>query len=63
MEKEWLPAPLLFPKNPMEIGVWQVTVHGVTKSGTELSNFHFTTSLKFVLKAASADFKKSFVKY
>ena len=26
---------------PMDRGAWQVTVHGVSKSRTQLSNFHF----------------------
>ena len=26
---------------PMDRGAWQATVHGVTKSQTRLSNFHF----------------------
>ena len=26
----------------MDRGVWWVTVHGITKSWTRLSNFHFT---------------------
>ena len=25
----------------MNRGAWEATVHGVTKSGTQLSNFHF----------------------
>ena len=29
-------------ENPMEGGAWQATVHGVTKSGTRLSDFTFT---------------------
>ena len=29
-------------KNPMERGAWRATVHGVTQSGTQLSDFHFT---------------------
>ena len=27
--------------NPMDRGAWQATVHGVTKSQTQLSYFHF----------------------
>ena len=26
---------------PLDRGVWEATVHGVTKSGTQLSDFHF----------------------
>ena len=28
-------------ENPMERGAWWATVHGVTKSWTRLSDFHF----------------------
>ena len=27
-------------ENPMDGGAWQATVHGVTKSQTQLSDFH-----------------------
>ena len=30
-------------KNSMDRGAWQATVHGVAKSRTGLSNFHFTS--------------------
>ena len=29
---------------PMDRGAWQAIVHGVTKSQTQLSDFHFSTS-------------------
>ena len=29
------------PDNPMDRGVWWATVHRVTKSRTQLSNYHF----------------------
>ena len=29
-------------ENSMDRGAWQVTIHGVTKSWTQLSNFSFT---------------------
>ena len=33
-------------ENPMDRGAWwAVTVHGVTKSWTQLSDFHFLTAL------------------
>ena len=32
-------------ENPMDAGAWWPTVHGVTKSRTQLSDFTFTTSL------------------
>ena len=28
-------------ENPMDRGAWQATVHGVSKSWTRLSDFHF----------------------
>ena len=28
-------------ENPMDSGPWQATVHGVPKSWTQLSDFHF----------------------
>ena len=36
--------PLQYPflENPMDRGAWQATVHGVTKSQIQLSNFTFT---------------------
>ena len=30
-------------KNPMDTGAWQATVHGVTKSWTQLSDMHTNT--------------------
>ena len=30
-------------ENPIDRGAWQSTVHGVTKSRTQLSDFHFTS--------------------
>ena len=32
-------------ENPKDRGAWKATVHGVTKSQTQLSNFTFTFSL------------------
>ena len=29
-------------EKPMDTGAWKVIVHGVIKSQTQLSNFHFT---------------------
>ena len=31
-------------ENPKDRGAWQATVHGVSKSRTQLSDFHFTIS-------------------
>ena len=35
--------PLQYPclENPTDRGAWQATVHGITKSLTQLSDFHF----------------------
>ena len=33
-----------FLENSMDIGAWWATVHGVTKSWTQLSHFHFSLS-------------------
>ena len=30
-------------ENPMDRGAWQATVHGVAKSQTQLSHFHFSS--------------------
>ena len=36
-------------ENPMDGGAWWVTVHGIAKSWTRLSNFTFFLSLKWVI--------------
>ena len=37
------PTPVLFClENPMDGGAWQASVHGVSKSPTQLSDFTFT---------------------
>ena len=38
--RKWHPTPVFLTgvKNPMDRGVWQATVHGVTKSRTRLSD-------------------------
>ena len=35
-------------ENPMDRAAWQATVHGITKSQTRLSDFHFHFSLSDV---------------
>ena len=40
-------------ENSMDREVWQDTVHGVTKSLTELSNFHFTFFYIIVISSLS----------
>ena len=41
LRRKWLPTPVfLWLKNPMNRGAWQITVHGVAKSCTDLSTFH-----------------------
>ena len=37
--RKWQPTPVFLPENPMDGGAWQATVHGVTKSQTQLSDF------------------------
>ena len=37
-------------ENSKDRGAWQATVHGVAKSRTPLSNFHFHFSLEIVLR-------------
>ena len=32
--------------NPMDRGAWWATVHGITKSQTRLSDFHFSFALE-----------------
>ena len=38
LERERQLTLVFLPDNPMERGVWQATVHGVTKSQTRLNN-------------------------
>ena len=44
--------PFQYPclENPMDRAAWQVTVHGVTKSQTQLSNSHFLKRRLFIQK-------------
>ena len=44
-------------ENPMDGGAWQATVHGVTKSQTQLSDFTFQKSIYFCF----IDYTKAFV--
>ena len=37
------------PENPMDRGAWWATVHGVSKSQTQLSDFTFTFFLSLLL--------------
>ena len=41
-ERNGYPLQYSFPENPMNRGAWQAAVHGVSKSRTRLSDFHFT---------------------
>ena len=36
-------------ENPMDLGAWQATVHGVAKSSTGLSNFTFTFTVVIIV--------------
>ena len=40
-EEKGLPTPVFWPGEFKDRGAWQATVHGVTKSQTRLSDFHF----------------------
>ena len=40
--RQWHPAPVLLPGNPMDGAASQAAVHGVAKSRARLSNFTFT---------------------
>ena len=39
--RAWQPTPVLLPGEFMDRGAWRATVHGVTESQTQLSDFHF----------------------
>ena len=53
--RKWLPTPAAFLDNTKDRGAWQATVHGITKSQTWLSDFHFT-SLHFPSSLVSKEF-------
>ena len=36
--RKWQPTPLFLPGEFLDRGAWRATVHGVTKSGTRLSD-------------------------
>ena len=42
--REQLRTPVFFLENSMDRGAWQSAVHGVAKSCTQLSDFHFSLS-------------------
>ena len=39
--RKWQPTPVFCLENPMDRGSWRAIVHGITKSRTRLSDFHF----------------------
>ena len=52
LRRKWQPTPVFLPwENPMDGEAWLATVHGVTKSQTQLSDFtlplHFQTLFIF----------------
>ena len=47
-------------ENPMDGGAWWATVHGVTKSQTQLSNFTFTLRFHVLLKPGLENFERYF---
>ena len=48
--RKWQPTPVFLPGNTMDRGAWWATVHGITKSQTWLSNYHFHCLLCSTLK-------------
>ena len=44
--RKWQPTPVFLLGNPMDRGAWRVTVHGVAKSQTWLSNWVHTQSYR-----------------
>ena len=48
------PLQYSYLKNPMDRGPWQATVHGVTKSRTQLNDFTFFLSIFLVIKDGQA---------
>ena len=44
-QRKWQPTPLFLPGKPMDRGAWCATVHGFTKSQTQLSDETTTTLL------------------
>ena len=49
--RKWQSTPYSCLGNPMGRGAWWATVHGVTKSRTRLSHFHFDTYQRQLLGA------------
>ena len=43
LEGAWQPAPVFLPKSPIDRGAWWPTVHGVTKSQTQLNQLNTNT--------------------
>ena len=37
--RKWQPTAVFFLENPMDAGAWRATVHRVTKSWTQLSDY------------------------
>ena len=47
--REWQPIPVFLPgKKPMDRRAWWATVHGNTKSLTQMSDFHFHFTSYFI---------------
>ena len=44
--RKWQPTPVFLLENPMDREAWWATVHGVTKSQTQLSNFSLFKKLE-----------------
>ena len=60
LETEWQPTQVFLFGKPMDKGTWQVTVHGVTKSQTQLSDHTPTTSLGPILQVWLVGLYKEF---
>ena len=62
LKKETVTHASILAENSMDRGAWQATVHGVTKSCTRLSHFHFhllRVELKCSILANHVSFYKS----
>ena len=54
--REWQPTPVFLLENPIDRGAWWATVHGVTKSWTQLSDLHFILLLYSIQSAVTSGY-------
>ena len=59
--REWQPILIMLPGDPMDRGAWGATVHAVTKSQKQLSDFHFGKHLAHCPGEQSLQQRTSFV--